>query len=168
MAEENNNVVKSDTKVDEVKPRSEVLPHSATPPVEATNKNPSTRPASTKQVRSGKSVHHIKSSDLSTSNPTVLTKISLPVPTPSRVQAKLVAGDLVSLNMTSVTVKGVTLKMGLEKDAKVKKAMKKFGKRFNVEYKSLKFFLGNIELCGGELVKDLVGSDVLVFGEFAN
>ena len=167
MAEENNNVVKSDTKVDEVKPRSEVLPHSATPPVEATNKNPSTRPASTKQVRSGKSVHHIKS-DLSTSNPTVLTKISLPVPPPSLVQAKLVAGDLVSLNMTSVTVKGVTLKMGLEKDAKVKKAMKKFGKRFKVEYKSLKFFLGNTELSGGELVKDLVGSDVLVFGEFAN
>jgi hypothetical protein len=58
-------------------------------------------------------------------------------------------------------VRGVSLKMGLEKDAKIKKAMKKFGKRFNVEYKSLKFFLGNTELSGGELVKDLDKIDKL-------
>merc|ERR1719318_766056 len=182
LAEENNNVVNSDIKVTNVKPRREAPP-SVTPHVVATVKTPTTqpvkiptsrpvkiptsRPVSSKYTRS-EVPDHCGKSDLSTSNPAVLTKVSLPVPPPSQVQAKLVAGDLVSLIMSSVTVKGVSLKIGLEKDAKVKKAMKKFGKRFNVEYKSLKFFQGNTELSGGEVVKDLDGSGVLVFGEFAN
>merc|ERR1719318_1976837 len=178
LAEENNNVVNSDIKVTNVKPRREAPP-SVTPHVVATVKTPTTqpvkipttlpvkipttqpvkiptsrpvkiptsRPVSSKYTRS-EVPDHCGKSDLSTSNPAVLTKVSLPVPPPSQVQAKLVAGDLVSLIMSSVTVKGVSLKMGLEKDAKVKKAMKKFGKRFNVEYKSLKFFQGNTELSG--------------------
>ena len=55
--------------------------------------------------------------------------------------------------------------MGLEKDAKMKKAMRKFGSRFKVDYKSLKFFSGSTELTGREVAGDLNGSEVIVIGE---
>lgn len=83
-------------------------------------------------------------------------------------QANLLAGDYVALTMTSASDKGVFLKMGLDKGVRVKKAMKIFGKKFNTEYRSLKFFLGNTELTGGEVVADLECSEISVFGDLFN
>ena len=88
---------------------------------------------------------------------------SLPVPMSVKMSSKLV-----SIAMSSDTVKGVRLKMGLEKDAKIKKAMRKFGNRFKVDYKSLKFFQGGTELTGREIVGDMNGSEVIVFGKLNN
>ena len=70
--------------------------------------------------------------------------------------------------MTSDTVKGVSVKLGLEKDAKMKKAMRKFGTMFKVDYKSLKFFFEDNELTGKEAVGDMNGSKVMVHGELNN
>jgi len=88
---------------------------------------------------------------------------SIPVPTSVKM-----SGKLVTIAMSSDTVKGVRLTMGLEKDAKIKKAMRKFGNRFKVDYKSLKFFQGSTELTGREIVGDMNGSEVIVFGELNN
>jgi len=90
-------------------------------------------------------------------------KKSIPVPISVKMSSKLV-----SIVMSSDTVKGVRLKMGLEKDAKIKKAMRKFGNRFKVDYKSLKFFQGGTELTGREIVGDMNGNEVIVFGELKN
>jgi len=79
-----------------------------------------------------------------------------------------VSSKLVSVTLTSDTVKGVSLKMGLKEDAKMKKAMRKFGNRFKVDYKSLKFFQGSTELTGREVVADVNGSEVIVIGEINN
>ena len=46
--------------------------------------------------------------------------------------------------------------------------MRKFGNRFKVDYKSLKFFQGSTELTGREVVADVNGSEVIVIGEINN
>ena len=67
--------------------------------------------------------------------------------------------------MTSATVEGVRVKIGLKKGAKIKKAMKKFGKKFNISRKALKFMLCGEQLSGEELVGDLEGREIVVVGK---
>merc|ERR1719470_33117 len=73
-------------------------------------------------------------------------------------------GDIIYLTMTSAKVKGASLKMGLKKGSKIKAAMKKFGKRYKVPWTQLNFFLGNIELTGGEMADEFDGVNIKVCG----
>ena len=81
------------------------------------------------------------------------------------VLAKQVEGDIIIyLSMTSASVKGVSLKMGLKKGSKIEPAMRKFGKRFKVPWTQLNFFLGDTELTGREMADDLDGTNIKVCG----
>ena len=80
------------------------------------------------------------------------------------VLAKQVEGDIIYLYMTSGSVKGVSLKMGLKKGSKIKPAMRKFVKRFKVPWTHLNFFLGDTELTGREMADDLDGTNIKVCG----
>ena len=97
----------------------------------------------------------------------MILKITLP-PSPSQpdhpVLAKQLEGDIIYLTMTSATVKGVSLKMGLKKGSKIKLAMRKFGNRFKVPWTQLNFFRGDTELTGRELVGNLDGTNIKVCG----
>jgi hypothetical protein len=63
-------------------------------------------------------------------------------------------------------VEGVRTRMKIQKGTKVKKAMRSFGKRHNIEWrKNLRFLLGSRELTGEEKVEELDGSEIYVFGE---
>jgi len=73
--------------------------------------------------------------------------------------------DKVTFIMTSATVEGVRVKIGLKKGAKIKKAMKKYGKKFNISRKALQFKLCGEQLSGEELVGDLEGRDIVVVGK---
>ena len=67
--------------------------------------------------------------------------------------------------MTSSTVQGVRIKIKVEKEAKLKKAMKKFGKKSSSDYKSLKFLIGERVLFGEDQVNRLKGNEIEVIGE---
>ena len=76
-------------------------------------------------------------------------------------------------NMVPVTMvcntkgKKITLKMGLQKDLKIKKAMRRFATKYNADYKCLKFELesSKTELTGDELVGNLEETDIIVYGD---
>ena len=72
--------------------------------------------------------------------------------------------DSVNLTLTSATCEGVSIKIRVGKKIKMRKVMKKFGQKFNVDYKVLKFLLGGRELGWEELVEDLNGSKIDVWG----
>ena len=72
--------------------------------------------------------------------------------------------DSVNLTLTSATCEGVSIKIRVGKKIKMRKVMKKFGQKFNVDYKVLKFLLGGRELGGEELVRDLNESQIDVWG----
>jgi len=138
VMEENNNLKSSDMKVDQVK-LSQVAKPSPAPPTSLNA--PISSPVSvsathTNSVRSGK------------------TKDDLPS----------LVGGYISLTMTSAT-KGVSLKLAVRKEARVKKAMKKFCKKFNVDYRSLTFLIGSHKLTGVELVAELEGREIYVIGD---
>ena len=80
-------------------------------------------------------------------------------------KVKSTGGDKATFIMTSATVEGVRVKIGLKKGAKIKKAMKKFGNKFNISRKVLKFMLCGEQLSGEELVGDLEGRDIVVVGK---
>jgi len=72
--------------------------------------------------------------------------------------------DRVSLTLSSATCDGVSIKIRVGKKVRMRKVMKKFGQKFKVNYKVLKFLLGGRELGGEELVGDLGGSKIVVWG----
>ena len=74
-------------------------------------------------------------------------------------------GDGVTFTLSSATVEGVSVKISIMKGSKIKKAMKKFGKKLNVDSKGLKFTLGGQELRGKELAGDLEGRKIVVWGD---
>ena len=94
--------------------------------------------------------------------------IKLPAPPPGA--DKDDDDDLLPVIMISDFDKNIRIKMGLKKDVKVKKAMKKFASRFNADYKKLSFVFEktetNIEftLTGNELVDDMKGGCIKVIG----
>ena len=67
--------------------------------------------------------------------------------------------------LSSSSVKGISVKIRLRKGAKIKKAMKKFGKKFDISRKELKFVLGGEVLSGEELVSGLEGREIVVVGK---
>jgi hypothetical protein len=71
---------------------------------------------------------------------------------------------LIRLSMTSATMKGVSIKMEMKKGTRVNKARKMFGRRFKVPWTDLKYFMGNTELIGMELVDGFDGIDIKVYG----
>ena len=74
--------------------------------------------------------------------------------------------DKLTFILSSASVEGVCIKIRLKKGAKIKKAMKKFGKKFNISRKELKFMLGGEPLSGEELVDGLEGREIVVAGKF--
>jgi len=84
----------------------------------------------------------------------------------------MLTNEQVTITITSDSVEGFSIKIGLEKDDRMKKVMRKFGKRFNVNYKDLKFMLKyvesqeSMELLGEEVVGDLKNRNVTVIGNF--
>jgi len=74
--------------------------------------------------------------------------------------------DKLTFILSSASVEGVCIKIRLKKGAKIKKAMKKFGKKFNISRKELKFMLGGELLSGEELVDGLEGREIVVAGKF--
>jgi len=85
-----------------------------------------------------------------------------------------IANEQVTITITSESVEGLSIKVGLDKDDRMKKVMRKFGKRFNVNYKQLKFMLNNaesqesMELLGEEIVGDLKTRNVTVVGNLTS
>merc|ERR1711936_1368369 len=81
-----------------------------------------------------------------------------------------IVNEQVTITITSESVEGLCIKMGLDKNDRMKKVMRKFGKRYNVNYKQLKFMLNNaesqesMELLGEEIVGDLKTRNVTVVG----
>ena len=71
----------------------------------------------------------------------------------------------VSFTLSSATMKGISYKVKLRKGCKIKKAMKKFGKKFKVVPKELKFTLSGKGLTGKELAGRLKGRNIVVWGE---
>jgi len=135
--EENNNVKSSDVKVVQVSPPTSE-PCPTAPPKSLQGPNSSSLPASASHTSSGKN----------NDDPSSL------------------AGGYISITMTSAT-KGVSLKMAVREDVRIKKAMKKFAKKFNVDYRSLTFLVGSHKLTGAELVAELGGTEIDVVGELS-
>jgi len=85
----------------------------------------------------------------------------------------MAVNEKVVITITSDSVEGFSIKMALEKDDRIKKVMRKFGKRFNVNYKELKFMINNVEsqepteLLGEEVVGDLKNRNVTVVGNLS-
>ena len=74
--------------------------------------------------------------------------------------------DKFTFTLSSSSVEGCRVKIRLRKGAKIKKAMKKFGKKFDISRKELKFVLGGEVLSGEELVNGLEGREIVVAGKF--
>jgi len=114
---------------------------------------------------------------VTTSSDTVVT----PLPEISQASACLSSETLVTArdecttvlrdNMVPVTMvsntKGKKITMGLLKDLKIKKAMRRFANKHNVDYKCLKFELASskTELTGDELVGNLEETNIIVYGD---
>ena len=79
-------------------------------------------------------------------------------------------GDLLPVIMINDSDKNMKIKMGLKKDVRMRKAMKKFASRFDADYKKLSFVLEKTEtnvqftLTGNELVEDVKGGCIKVLG----
>eukprot|EP00092_Neocalanus_flemingeri_P033539 GFUD01036458.1.p1 GENE.GFUD01036458.1~~GFUD01036458.1.p1 ORF type:complete len:455 (+),score=107.54 GFUD01036458.1:43-1407(+) len=162
LVERNKNDPSCDFKADQVKPKQVVLPTSKHVPVHCNPLNAinsrSFCAAETNSVSSG------KTKDKFSSQPTSVTSLVSPQ---SSVQPSRSLEGYTSLTMTSATVQGVSLKVAVKKEARTRKAMKKFGKRYRTDLRTLKFLLGSSELTGNELVADLEGSIIYVHGELA-
>jgi len=95
------------------------------------------------------------------------------MPPPSNVEVHSEIDGLITLTMKSNSLKGFSMKMGLEKHVRVKKAMRKFAKRFNVNYKELKFMFDNeetnvtSEILGDEIVGDMKNRNFTVYGDLS-
>ena len=85
----------------------------------------------------------------------------------SSVVVKKVSGgeEKVSFTLSSATVKGISYKVELRRGSKIKKAMKKFGKKFKVVPKEFKFTLCGKRLTGKELAGMLESRNIVVWGE---
>ena len=103
--------------------------------------------------------------DLSNTIPSVSAKsANMPILPPNPVLDKQFKEELIRLSMTSATMKGVSIKMEMKKGTRVNKARKMFGRRFKVPWTDLKYFMGNTELIGMELVDGFDGIDIKVYG----
>jgi len=59
----------------------------------------------------------------------------------------------------------ILLKVTLKRNVKIKKAMKIFADKFNVNRKKLSFVMSGVKLTGDELVSELEGGDIIVHGK---
>ena len=73
--------------------------------------------------------------------------------------------SLVSITMISISRGTITL--GLQKDFKIKKAMRKFGTRYDVDHKKLRFVLERTrtELTGNEIAGNMKETNIKVYGD---
>jgi hypothetical protein len=112
---------------------------------------------------SGNSLHHRA---LSVGDSKTISASSKDDSSSSMVVKKLSGGEeKVSFLLSSATMKGISYKVELRRGSKIKKAMKKFGKKFKVVPKEVKFTLGGKELTGKELAGRLEGRNIVVWGE---
>merc|ERR1711936_1449222 len=73
----------------------------------------------------------------------------------------------VMFKLTSAMKPDTCFQVKLKMEDKIKNAMKKFGKHFNVSRNALTFMLGGVELTGKELVRELDGREIIVHGGFS-
>jgi len=79
-------------------------------------------------------------------------------------QAKIRSPNVV-LKLSSATERGLSCRIKIDENAKIRKAMRKFGSKFNVDYRSLQFFQDNQVLDGEETVMSLNGTEIVVYGQ---
>jgi len=87
--------------------------------------------------------------------------------TPTEENSAKVTGTDNLVPVTIISSSKGRLKLGLPKDVKFKKAMSKFGKRYGVDYKQLRFVIEGTgeELTGKETVGNMRESNVMVYGD---
>jgi hypothetical protein len=113
----------------------------------------------------GNFLHMKNQVSFSFSIPSVSAKsANMPILPPNPVLAKQFKEELIRLSLTSVTMKGVSIKMEMKKGTRVNKAMKMFRRRFKVPWTDLKYFMGNTERIGMELADGFDGIDIKVYG----
>merc|ERR1719233_2862019 len=102
---------------------------------------------------------------VSTPNSIVTSFGGTVVETPTEEFSVMVTDNLVPVTMISSS-KG-RLKLGLQKDVRFKKAMAKFGTRYSIDYKQLRFVMESSgeELTGKETVGDMRETNVMVYGD---
>eukprot|EP00092_Neocalanus_flemingeri_P041658 GFUD01045370.1.p1 GENE.GFUD01045370.1~~GFUD01045370.1.p1 ORF type:complete len:210 (+),score=51.85 GFUD01045370.1:1006-1635(+) len=148
-----------DFKVDHVKPKQVAPPTSK--PIHVHCPNHQDAVISKSLSVSAAKTSSSKSKDNLSSHPTYATSL---VSSLSSVQPSVLEG-YTTLTMISATVQGVSLKVAVKEEARVRKVMKKFGVKFNADIKAFKFMQGSSELTGDELVSELEGSIIHVNGE---
>jgi len=67
--------------------------------------------------------------------------------------------------LISIMTPDIHLKVTLKRNVKIKKAMKIFADKFNVNRKKLSFVMSGVKLTGDELVSELEGGDIIVHGK---
>jgi len=61
----------------------------------------------------------------------------------------------------------IGIKVTLKRTVKIKKAMKMFAEKFNLNRKKLSFVIGLVKLTGDELVSELEGREIIVYGKIS-
>ena len=73
----------------------------------------------------------------------------------------------VKVKLKSAVRPEIGIKVTLKRNSKIKKAMKIFGKKFQVSRKKLRFVVCGESLNGEELVSELEGREIVVHGEIS-
>jgi len=71
----------------------------------------------------------------------------------------------VKFKLFSATSPGIGIKVTLKRNVKIKKAMKIFAEKYNVNRKKLSFVIRGEKLTGDELVSELEGREIIVHGK---
>merc|ERR1712179_61091 len=71
----------------------------------------------------------------------------------------------VKFKLISAMKPEIGVKVTLKRNVKIKKAMKLFADKLNVNRKKLSFVLSGVKLTGDELVSELEGGDIIVHGK---
>jgi len=75
------------------------------------------------------------------------------------------SGELIVFKLSSALKQDRSVMVTLKKDAKMKKALKQYAKRCNISKKGLKLVLSGVELTGEEIVNELDGREIVVYGK---
>merc|ERR1712179_126201 len=71
----------------------------------------------------------------------------------------------VKFKLISAMKPEIGVKVTLKRNVNIKKAMKLFADKFNVNRKKLSFVMSGVKLTGDELVSELKGGDIIVHGK---
>ena len=71
----------------------------------------------------------------------------------------------VKIKLISAMRPEIGVKVALKRNVKIKKAMKIFAEKYNANRKKLSFGIGGVKLTGDELVSELEGREIIVYGK---